>query len=75
MSITVNQAKNLVSGNIVFTKGPKGHPQKWKVTGKPKTWKTRPDEVKVPVKFGLYSCAYITEANIHLIYMTPEEVV
>jgi hypothetical protein len=25
-----------------------------KVNGKPKTWKTRPDNVEVPIKYGLY---------------------
>lgn len=25
-----------------------------KINGKPKTWKTRPDNVHVPIKYGLY---------------------
>lgn len=25
-----------------------------KVNGKPKTWKTRPDDVSVPIKYGIY---------------------
>lgn len=31
--------------------------------GKTKTWKTRPDEFKVPVKYGLYEYFYITHEN------------
>ena len=34
-----------------------------KVNGQCKTWKTRPDEFRLPVKHGLYDCFYITESN------------
>lgn len=34
-------------------------------TGKTQTWKTRPLEFKIPVKFGLYESFYITEKNAH----------
>lgn len=34
-------------------------------TGKTQTWKTRPNDFKVPVKFGLYESAYITHLNAH----------
>jgi len=30
-----------------------------KINGKPKTWKTRPDDVSVPIKYGLYEYATI----------------
>ena len=30
-----------------------------KINGKPKVWKTRPNDVSVPVKYGLYECATI----------------
>jgi predicted AAA+ superfamily ATPase len=33
------------------------------VNGKPKTWKTRPGDVRVPVKYGLYEYAYIEIHN------------
>lgn len=29
------------------------------VNGRPKTWKTRPDDVTVPVKYGLYECTHV----------------
>lgn len=35
-------------------------------TGKTQTWKTRPNEFKVPVKYGLYESTYITHENCHL---------
>ena len=31
--------------------------------GATKTWKTRPDEFRIPVKYGLYEYAYITQDN------------
>lgn len=34
-----------------------------KVNGRPKTWKTRPDDVSVPIKYGLYEYATIEYKN------------
>lgn len=34
-----------------------------RVSGKCQTWKTRPDEFKLPVKHGFYQSLYITNAN------------
>jgi hypothetical protein len=31
--------------------------------GKTKTWKTRPGEFQIPVKYGMYDCFYITDRN------------
>ena len=41
-------------------------PNKWRASGKCQTWKTRPNEFKLPVKHGLYNNAYITHENAHL---------
>lgn len=35
----------------------------WRVNGKCKTWKTRPEEFELPIKYGLKSCAYMNERN------------
>ena len=40
-------------------------PLKVRRNGATKTWKTRPNEFKVPVKYGLYEYAYITQDNAH----------
>jgi hypothetical protein len=40
--------------------------RKWRVNGKCKTWKTRPLEFKLPVKYGLYNYGYITHDNCQL---------
>lgn len=37
--------------------------ERWRRNGATKTWVTRPDDFKVPVKFGLYQYGYITPAN------------
>lgn len=34
-----------------------------RVNGKCKTWKTRPDDFRLPVKHGWKTCFYITESN------------
>lgn len=42
------------------------HPHKtykWRRNGKTQTWKTRPGDFRVPVKFGLYSYSAITQDN------------
>lgn len=36
---------------------------RWRRNGKTQTWKTRPDEFRVPVKFGLRGYGNITELN------------
>jgi hypothetical protein len=32
-------------------------------SGNCQTWKTRPEEFKLPVKYGLYESGYITHSN------------
>lgn len=41
-----------------------GSPQRWRVNGKIRTWKTRPNEFRVPVKRGLWEFGYIDHTNI-----------
>lgn len=40
-----------------------GSPHQVRVSGKCKTWKTRPHEFRLPVKYGFYQSFYITQAN------------
>lgn len=35
-----------------------------RVNGQSKTWSTRPDEVKVPWKHGLYDYGYVTNLDV-----------
>lgn len=43
-----------------------GTPQRFRANGKCKTWKTRPDDFRVPVKRGMYTFGYITPQNAAL---------
>lgn len=50
--------------------------EKWRRNGATKTWKTRPDEFRIPVKHGLRDHGYITEAiaaqeSLHLASECP----
>jgi len=40
-----------------------GSPLRVRVSGQCKTWKTRPDEFRIPVKYGMYENGYLTETN------------
>ena len=68
--ITLEQAKKLQVGTIVhhtINKNADGTPQRWKVTGKVKIWKKSPEKISIPIKFGLYGYAYITENDLELV--------
>ena len=47
----------------ISMKNSDGTPLRARVTGKCKTWKTRPLEFKLPVKYGMYESFYITHEN------------
>jgi len=67
MAITLEQAKALKNGDHIHhntATNADGTPQRFRISGKPKTWKTRPNEVKVPIKRGMYENGYLTEDNI-----------
>lgn len=40
-----------------------GEIAKCRRNGKTQTWKTRPNDFKIPVKYGLYEYFYITNEN------------
>ncbi len=37
---------------------PQGNVRDCRVSGRPKTWKTRPGHVRVPIKYGMYESSY-----------------
>lgn len=39
----------------------------WRRNGQNKLWKTRPDEFRIPVKYGLYAYAYVDHTNVDLV--------
>ena len=64
MPISTEQAKALRPRQVLLepavTNG-KGEPKRWFVSGQPVTWKTRPLDVDVPVKHGLYEYGRLTQ--------------
>lgn len=71
--ITLEEAKNLRPGTTLYhvkNRNAKGDAQRWKVNGKPKTWKTRPEEVRVPLKHGLYDYDYLDQDTLDLVSLT-----
>lgn len=45
---------------------PLDKPINWCISGKIKTWKTRPDEFRLPLEYGLYDYGELTQENNHL---------
>ena len=65
--ITLEQAKNLKVGNIIysiFKKDADGSPSRLRVNSKPKVWKTRLDLVQFTVKHGLYDVFRVDETDL-----------
>lgn len=64
--ITITEALSLKYRDILEStsaKDSRGNPVRCRVNGKVQTWATRPGCFKIPVKYGLKTCFYITEAN------------
>jgi len=66
--MTKNDATTAHHGQIfhhISANNADGTPARCRVMGKCKTWKTRPDEFRLPVKHGMYDSFYITEINMN----------
>lgn len=74
--ITLDQAKKLYHGQVLYhvnNRNSDGSPQRWRVNGQPKTWKTRPNEVQVPLKHGMYDFGYLTERELGLVCLNEQD--
>jgi hypothetical protein len=70
--ITLAQAKKLRHGQTLYHKKHKnadGTAQRWRVNGKPKTWKRDKSRVSVPLKYGLYNYDTLTEDELKLVQL------
>jgi len=56
--LTIEEIKQLRLGDRVQFVSRTHDVRRIKINGAPKTWKTRPHDVKVPVKYGLYEFSY-----------------
>ena len=58
------------------TVGPRGgittKIETWRANGKCQTWKTRPDEFKLPIKYGLKDYSYLTNSNCKDFHLSSE---
>jgi len=64
--MTLEEAKSLYIGQTIYfpqNKNSDGTPQRWRVNGMYKTWKTKPGVFKLPIKNGLRNCDYLTNKN------------
>ena len=71
--ISLSEAKALTYGTILYHvshRNADGTAQRWRVSGKPKTWKTRPECVRIPVKHGLYDNDHLTETDLDLVSLS-----
>ena len=50
-----------------------GAPVRWRANGQCKTWKTRPSEFRLPVKYGAYDYDYITQDNAKWFTLDEQE--
>lgn len=55
--MTYDEALKLRYGDRVFCEGIKGYINV-KINGAVKTWKTRPQDLRIPLKYGMYEYAY-----------------
>lgn len=61
--ITKAQAMTARHFEHVTLKDSRGAPVRCRASGQCQTWVTRPDDFKLPVKYGLKQSFYITPAN------------
>lgn len=74
--LTKQQAMNLRHGDIlhhVKLRGSDQKPLRVRVSGMCQTWKTRPQEWRLPVKYGLYVNGTVTHLNACLWRLPSEE--
>ncbi len=62
----------LTHGDILYHRedtNADGSPARWRISGKLKTWKTRPEEFRIPIKRGMRSSGYLDQHNAHWLTM------
>lgn len=67
--VTKEQAMTENNFEHVSKKNADGSPLRLRRNGKTKTWKTRPNDFRIPVKTGLYGFWAITHEIAHLFYV------
>lgn len=64
-ALTENEFHQGACTQVVGPRGGKAQPstRRWRRNGKTETWKTRPGEFRIPVKYGLKGFGQITHWN------------
>lgn len=77
-ALALYKGQEVHAGQCTRTVGPRGavtfKHERWRVSGKVQTWKTRPGEFRIPVKHGLHANYAITQHNVsqwHVVYDCP----
>ena len=67
VSVSVNRENAITANNFehISRKNKDNTPMRVRRNGKTQTWKTRPNEFRIPVKYGLYGYGDITHDNCH----------
>ena len=68
--VSLAQAKKLRYNQTLYhvkNKNADGSAQRWRVSGKPKTWKRNKKRVSVPIKHGLYSNDHLDQYSLKLL--------
>jgi hypothetical protein len=76
ITLTFEEVLKLRPGDIIYhrvLRNADGTPQRYKINGRAKLWKTKPWKIRVPLKHGLYWYGYLTEGNLNCFSLTEEE--
>ena len=65
MAITKHEAQTVGMFFHIRLRNADGSAVRCRANGACKTWKTRPDDYRLPVKYGLRQCFYLTPSNAH----------
>lgn len=57
---------------MLFERNSDKTPRRWRVNGQVKTWKTRPEEIRIPIKHGLYDYGYLTHDDLSLVSLSEK---
>ena len=70
------KAVKLTIGTVIYhisARNADGSPERWRVNGMVKTWKTRPGHFEIPLKYGLKGFGYLTHDNSDFFRLTEEK--
>jgi len=70
--LTLERAKKLTVGTTLYhitAKNADKTPARFKLIGRPKVWKTRPEKVELSLRRGLYQFFRVSEDELYQFYL------